>query len=702
VSPAIEVGFSDAIVAAGLQPPAIVEADGQLRRFASDGRPGDDSGWYVLHADGVPAGAFGCWRSGVEGKWRSTVERQLSTVEASIDRQRTANAQRERDKQLAERQEEAAAYAQKIWDECEPAEDSHPYLARKNVRAHGARRRNGALVIPIRDGPQLLSLQFIAKDGKQKLFLKRGAVAGGYCSIGKPTDTDTICVAEGFATGATIHETTGHAVVVAFNAGNLEAVARSMRLRFPDAKLIVCADDDRNTPGNPGLTKATEAAIAVGGLLAVPDFGVDRPDGASDFNDLAAQRGAEAVATAIANAPAPDLARPQPGVQNAAEGMRVGREVRLIRGDSIVPEPVRWVWDGWLAAGKFHVLAGQPGTGKTTIALAFAAAVTAGGRWPDRSRATRANVLIWSGEDDPKDTLVPRLRTMGADMSRVYFIGDVHDGIDTRSFDPAQDIAALRHRATSIDNIGLLIVDPIVSAVSGDSHKNAETRRSLQPLVELGAGLGCVVLGISHFTKGTTGREPIERVTGSLAFGALARVVLVAAKLNTEGEGQSPKRMLARAKSNIGPDTGGFGYDLDYQDLPGFEGVSASKVIWGQAIDGTARELLAEAEADVNQDGAQTTPRDFLVALLQHGPMLAKDVFDEANAYGYNQRQMQNAAKSLNVERIKLGMGAGWEWHLSKIPNAPEDTEDTEQNRVAPSVPSEGSSAPVGENAEEF
>ncbi|MEP6601374.1 MAG: AAA family ATPase, partial [Nitrospirota bacterium] len=546
---------------------------------------------------------------------------------------------------------------------------------------------------------RLRSLQFISEDGKQKRFLKRGAVAGAYCSIGGPTDT--ICIAEGFATGATIHEVTGHAVVVAFNAGNLEAVVRSLRSRFPDATLIVCADDDDGVPGNPGIAKATEAARAVGGLLAVPYFGADRPDGATDFNDLARHRGADAVRRAIAIAKAPEVSTLQPDTQNVTEGdlgVRAGREVRLIRGDSITPEPVRWVWDGWLAAGKFHVLAGQPGTGKTTIALAFAATVTAGGRWPDGSRAARANVLIWSGEDDPKDTLVPRLRAMGADMSRVYFIGDVHDGIDARSFDPAQDIGALRHRATSIDDIGLLIVDPIVSAVSGDSHKNAETRRSLQPLVELGAGLGCVVLGISHFTKGTTGREPIERVTGSLAFGALARVVLVAAKLNTEAEGKSPGRMLARAKSNIGPDTGGFSYDLDYQDLPGFEGVSASKVIWGQAIDGTARELLAEAEADGQQGGSQPTPRDFLARLLQNGPKLAKNVFDEANAYGYNQRQMQNAASSLGVDRNKLGMGDGWEWHLSpKIPNAAEDTEDTEQNCVAPSVSSEGSSAVNGD-----
>ena len=101
----------------------------------------------------------------------------------------------------------------------------------------------------------------------------------------------------------------------------------------------------------------------------------------------------------------------------------------LIRGDSVTPRPIRWLWQGWLAAGKFHVVGGQPGTGKTTIALDFAAIVSSGGRWPDGSRAEAGNVLIWSGEDDAEDVLAPRLQAMGADMTRIYFVGDVCRGV---------------------------------------------------------------------------------------------------------------------------------------------------------------------------------------------------------------------------------------------------------------------------------
>jgi putative DNA primase/helicase len=99
----------------------------------------------------------------------------------------------------------------------------------------------------------------------------------------------TLCIAEGFATGATIHQATGYPVAVAFNAGNLEAVAKAMRQKLPGLSMIVCADDDAGTEGNPGITKANLAALATGAKVAVPAFGDQRPDDASDFNDMAAR-----------------------------------------------------------------------------------------------------------------------------------------------------------------------------------------------------------------------------------------------------------------------------------------------------------------------------------------------------------------------------------------------------------------------------
>lgn len=341
--------------------------------------------------------------------------------------------------------------------------------------------------------------------------------------------------------------------------------------------------------------------------------------------------------------------------------------VELVNGGTIKPEAVRWLWNGWLARGKFHVLAGPPGTGKTTIAGALAATLTSGGRWPDGTRATQGNVLVWSGEDDPRDTLLPRLLACGADVARVWFVGDVHDGTEPQAFDPAIHMPELEVTIAGIGGIDLLIVDPIVSAVAGDSHKNAEVRRGLQPLVTLAAKLDCAVLGISHFTKGTAGRDPVERVTGSIAFGALARVVFAAAKMPDDDQ-DGGSRLFCRSKSNIGPDDGGFRYDLDVKELDGHPGVIASGLLWGNAEAGSARDLLNRAEAQRAEEEAEeqdapevdTWLRDFLA----HGPKTAKEVFAAGRDDGHSRDQLKRAKARLGVASGKHEFNGPWAWSL--------------------------------------
>jgi putative DNA primase/helicase len=293
--------FRAAIERAGLPPPDKIVDDGVLHRFATNGKATDDAGWYVLHDDGIPAGAFGNWRTGASETWRADVGRRASPQEEAARRARVEVIQRERGAEYALHRAEAREKAAAIWRAARPAPDDLAYLLAKGVRAHGLRVHDGALIIPMRDGQELQSLQFIASDG-EKRFLAGGRVSGCYFPIGKPDGA--LCIAEGYATGASIHEATGYAVAVAFNAGNLVAAARALGRKFPELRIILCADDDAKTEGNPGLTKAREAAQAVGGFLAAPDFGENRPDDATDFNDLHRHAGLEAVRACIERAAA--------------------------------------------------------------------------------------------------------------------------------------------------------------------------------------------------------------------------------------------------------------------------------------------------------------------------------------------------------------------------------------------------------------
>jgi putative DNA primase/helicase len=177
--------------------------------------------------------------------------------------------------------------------------------------------------------------------------------------------------------------------------------------------------------------------------------------------------------------------------------------------DTIMPVAITWLWPGWLPAGKFCLLAGAPGCGKTTLALDLMAAITNAGRWPDGSECTLpGNCVIWSGEDAPEDTLVPRLLAAGADLSRIHIVQGVAEDGRVRAFDPATDTDALADAVQSIGHVRLVLVDPVSVAVAGDSHRNSETRRGLQPLVDLASNTGACLLGISHLSKTNNGGDP--------------------------------------------------------------------------------------------------------------------------------------------------------------------------------------------------
>ena len=194
-------------------------------------------------------------------------------------------------------------------------------------------------------------------------------------------------------------------------------------------------------------------------------------------------------------------------------------------------------------------------------------------------------------------------------------------------------------------------------------------RRGLQPLVDLGLELDCAVLGITHFSKGSSGRDPVERVMGSQAFGALARVVIVAAKESGSDADSPSRRFIALAKSNISPDGGGFDYELHQGELESHQGIVATHVEWRGAIVGSARELLGAVEVEGAEDGMGSERDDakaFLVSLLSDGPVSVKAIRVDATGAGYAWRTIERAKKDAGIDARKLGLKDGWVWALPK------------------------------------
>jgi len=326
--------FRTAAEARGLRLPDRIDADGKLHRCElQDGPKGKNDGAYLLHLDGVPAGGFQNFRDGLDWEnWRADIGRQLTAEEEAANRARMEAQRAEREAEAKAKRDKARRKANAIWNNAKPAPHDHPYLQRKGIPSFGLRvgawpkwrevrpgewredRIPGALLVPMRSPSGTLhSLQAIHAekvDGRDKDFLPGGEKAGKFHLIGEPAEGLPLCVAEGYATAASVHQATGWPVAVAFDAGSLEPVARAVRDAHPGARFIICADDDHQTAGNPGRTKADTAARAVGGVMAVPEFGPDRPERATDFNDLHALAGLDAV-RAILEAAAASIPAPQ-------------------------------------------------------------------------------------------------------------------------------------------------------------------------------------------------------------------------------------------------------------------------------------------------------------------------------------------------------------------------------------------------------
>ena len=255
---------------------------------------------------------------------------------------------------------------------------------------------------------------------------------------------------------------------------------------------------------------------------------------------------AEALAHAVAQSRLPADEREY----RVGDWLPIPADMVLIRG-------VEWVWPGFIPRAMLTVCAGEPESAKSTLATLIASIITTGREWPDGALPESPGAVVWwSGEEDMRRTIVPRFKAHDAHLRRVTILPEQFNLT-------SQDDLARLASFVKEQGVRLVVVDPAIGITSGarDPYSANSVRDALRPWRELAEQGNVAVLCITHFAKGTSDRMVLERVLGSGAWGAVARVVLACTRTGDRAADGSDRAMI-RVKSNIGPSGGGFRFKV--------------------------------------------------------------------------------------------------------------------------------------------
>ncbi len=328
------------------------------------------------------------------------------------------------------------------------------------------------------------------------------------------------------------------------------------------------------------------------------------------------------------------------------------------RMSDVAPEAVSWLWPGRFPLGKLALLVGDPGLGKSFLTLDLAARLSRGTPWPDRldEAVTPADTVLLSAEDDPGDTIRPRLDAAEADASRIHVVTGVQRSAtgEPKYFSLDADLGPLEDTIAET-SARLCVIDP-VSAYLGDrdSHSNADIRGLLAPLADLAARHGCAVVAVTHMNK-AGGARAMYRAMGSLAFIAAARIGWLVAK-NQEDD---TRRLLLPIKSNLIAEPHG----IAFQILDG-------RVHWfPEPIDVDADAVLSATGGDRAESNAAA---DWLLSLLACGPLPVGEIRDAARADCHRWRTVERAKKTLGIVSQREGYGSSGRF-VWKLPEGEEE-----------------------------
>jgi AAA domain len=351
------------------------------------------------------------------------------------------------------------------------------------------------------------------------------------------------------------------------------------------------------------------------------------------------------------------------------------RELRVTAASEIEPRPIRWLWEPRMPLGKLTILAGQAGQAKSTLTCLMAALVSTGSA-PGVLLHTVSDVLLVSAEDDPSDTIVPRLIAAGAALERVHVL-DVREIVEGTPFACSVslpgDVPAI-HRAVQQYGARLVILDPVTGLLDAEHSaiSNQEVRRALGPVKEMAQETGCAVVAVMHPNK-SAGTSALARIADSGAFTALARSVMFMGPDPADPDGErGSQKVLALPKSNLaGRGEHSLALRIEDATIPGPDGeeIRTSRVVVEGTSDVTASDLLAD-------DGTQLgEARAFLRAELADGAKPARDVQKTADDADISTRTLRRARElECDVEKERGSRGA-WVWRLkvTSTHEAPQD-----------------------------
>lgn len=481
----------------GIDPPSTIYMDGKIHRFKTNSKgssgAGDKTGWYICYSDNTPAGRFGDWRAGIEVSFRADIGRKFTAAEEMAHSRRMSEAKAARDAELAKQHEVTEDVVAKIWADCTPANKDHPYLKKKGICVHGSRvTGDGRLVVPLlnKDG-SLSTLQYISTDGG-KLYHKGGATGGKFWSIGNAENPKTIFIAEGFATAATIHETTGSICIVAYSASNIVPVTGVMRETYGATQdIVIVADNDSS---GVGMRYAEQASAKHGArIVSPPELG--------DANDYVANGG--------------DL----------LSLLMPPKDNWLVPADdlSTQPSPIKWLIKGWIQEEALIMIHGPSGGGKTFMVLDQCLRIASGGGEWMGHKVKAGSVGYFAGEGHHG------LRGRIAAWKQKHQISKLNMWVSKSGCDlnTPSGYQRVREALLSLDERPSMIVfDTLHRFLLGDENSAQDTKSMLDACAALMMEFGCTVVLVHH--TGVSA-ETQHRARGSSAWrGALDIEISVA------------------------------------------------------------------------------------------------------------------------------------------------------------------------------